>query len=130
MMSGATVTAEGAIHLVSSDSAAGCLLQLGVKRAQIRIAMDYLTVGPCDRDPERHRELRRAWAPVESMGPYGFDDVGAAMPRRCTSVAAASMSPRLPGSGSTTPPAGGSRLDRRRAIPVMRGGAGGGMLGA
>jgi hypothetical protein len=70
---------EAAIHLASSDSAGGCLKAAGAKGARVRIAMDYLTVGPCDRDPERHRALRRAWAPVESMGPYGFDDVGVAI---------------------------------------------------
>ena len=50
-----------AIHLVPSDTAAGCLLGAGAQRTRIHLSHDYLTSGPCDADPDRHEELRRAW---------------------------------------------------------------------
>jgi hypothetical protein len=50
-----------AIHLVSSSSAAGCVLQAGAQRSRIRGSDDRLTSGPCDVDPVRHEELRRSW---------------------------------------------------------------------
>jgi hypothetical protein len=51
--------AMGAIHLVSSSPAAGQLIGAGARK---RIySDDKLTSGPCDVDPARHAELRRAW---------------------------------------------------------------------
>lgn len=50
-----------AIHLVSSSSAAGCVLHAGAQRARIRGSDDRLTIGPCDVDPVRHEELRSSW---------------------------------------------------------------------
>lgn len=50
-----------ALHLVSSSSAGGCLLSAGAQRSRIRLSDDCLTSGPCDVDPVRHEELRRAW---------------------------------------------------------------------
>jgi hypothetical protein len=54
-----------AIHLVSSDSAMGHLKQAGVqagmRTTRIHVFADRLTSGPCDVDPARHEQLRRAW---------------------------------------------------------------------
>ncbi len=50
-----------AIHLVFSDSGMGCLLAAGARRARIHGSGDTLTSGPCDVDPVRHEERRRAW---------------------------------------------------------------------
>jgi hypothetical protein len=75
-----------AIHLVSSDSAAGhvkqVVKQFGVPRKNVRILSERLTIGPCDVDPERHVELRRAWnAEVgdEFLETFGLDDLRAAV---------------------------------------------------
>jgi hypothetical protein len=75
-----------AIHLVSSDSASGHVKQVvkpdGVPRKNIRILSEQLTVGPCDVDPERHVELRRAWnAEIgdEYLETFGLDDLRAAV---------------------------------------------------
>lgn len=50
-----------AIHLMSSDSAMGCVLMAGARRPRIHGSGDPLTSGPCDVDPVRHEELRQAW---------------------------------------------------------------------
>jgi Domain of unknown function (DUF1835) len=70
-----------AIHLVSSDSAAGHVKQVtksfGVP-GHTRILSDQLTIGPCDVDPERHVEMRRTWnAEVgdEFLKTFGLDDL-------------------------------------------------------
>jgi hypothetical protein len=50
---------ETAIHLVAGSAGAGWVKAIGAKRG---IASDdRLTSGPCDVDPVRHAELRRAW---------------------------------------------------------------------
>jgi len=79
-------TLTNAIHLVSSDSASGHVKQVvkpdGVPRKNIRILSEQLTVGPCDVDPERHVELRRAWnAEIgdEYLETFGLDDLRAAV---------------------------------------------------
>lgn len=56
-----------AVHLVFSDSAMGCLLQAGARRPRIHGSGDQLTSGPCDVDPVRHEELRRAWDAENSV---------------------------------------------------------------
>jgi hypothetical protein len=68
-----------AIHLVSSDSAGGCLLQAGVKRARIRLSGDQLASGPCDVDPVRHEELRRAWASEHAGRALRLEDLRSAV---------------------------------------------------
>jgi hypothetical protein len=71
-----------AIHLVSSDSAAGNIIHAGMPRKHVRILSEQLTIGPCDFDPERHVELRRAWnAEVgdEFLKTFGLDDLRAAV---------------------------------------------------
>jgi hypothetical protein len=70
---------EEAIHLVSSSSAAGCLMGAGAKRARIRGTDDRLTSGPCDADPARHLELRRAWDADGWKRPRGLEDLRAAI---------------------------------------------------
>jgi hypothetical protein len=70
---------EEAVHLVSSDSAAGCVKQAGAKRARIRYTNDRLTSGPCDVDPERHLELRRAWDADGWRRPFGLQELRAAI---------------------------------------------------
>jgi hypothetical protein len=79
-------TLTNAIHLVSSDSASGHVKQVvkpaSVPRNNIRILSEQLTVGPCDVDPERHVELRRAWnAEIgdEYLETFGLDDLRAAV---------------------------------------------------
>ena len=81
-----TPTLTKAIHLVSSDSASGHVKQVvkpdGVPRKNIRILSEQLTVGPCDVDPERHVELRRAWNTEigdEYLETFGLDDLRAAV---------------------------------------------------
>lgn len=67
-----------AIHLVSSDSAAGHVKQAGGRPSRIFFSYYPLTVGPCDPDPQRHQELRRAHA--ESwMRLFGLEDLRAAI---------------------------------------------------
>jgi hypothetical protein len=61
-----------AIHLVSSDSAMGCILQAGGRRARIHGSGDRLTSGPCDVDPVRHEDLRRAWDNEGSMPGFRY----------------------------------------------------------
>ena len=61
-------TLTEAIHLVSSDSAACHVIQVGAPRKHVRILSERLTIGPCDVDPERQVELRRAW---NADGPGG-----------------------------------------------------------
>lgn len=69
-----------AIHLVSSDSAAGCVKFCGGRPAYIHYTNDQLTVGPCDQDPERHLELRRTWHAEEDWKRlFGLEDVRAAI---------------------------------------------------
>jgi len=71
-----------AIHLVSSDSAAGNIMQAGMPRKRVRILSERLTVGPCDADPERHVEMRRAWnAEIGDEYPetFALDDLRAAV---------------------------------------------------
>lgn len=68
-----------AIHLVSSDSAAGLVIHVGVPRNQVRILSERLTIGPCDVDPERHVELRRAWDAEALSETFGTDDLRAAV---------------------------------------------------
>jgi hypothetical protein len=75
-------TFTDAIHLVSSDSAAGHVIQVGAPRKHVRILSELLTIGPCDVDPERHVELRRAWnadEPGEADGTFGLEDLRAAV---------------------------------------------------
>jgi len=73
-------TFEGAIHLVSSDSAAGCVKQAGATRGRVHWSNDLLTIGPCDLDPERHLELRRAWNAEEGWRQaFGLEDLRAAI---------------------------------------------------
>lgn len=68
-----------AIHLVSSDSAAGHVRRVGVPRKHIRILSELLTIGPCDVEPERHVALRRTWNAEESRETFGLDDLRAAV---------------------------------------------------
>jgi hypothetical protein len=71
-----------AIHLVSSDSAAGNIMPAGMPRKHVRILSEQLTIGPCDVDPVRHVELRRAWnAEIgdEYLETVGLDDLRAAV---------------------------------------------------
>ena len=75
-------TLTNAIHLVSSDSAAGGIMQAGMPRKNVRILSEQLTIGPCDVDPERHVELRRAWnAEIgdEYLKTFGLDELRAAV---------------------------------------------------
>ena len=75
-----------AIHLVSSDSAGGLVKQVvkpdGVPRKNVKILSEQLTIGPCDVDPVRHVELRRAWNAAigdEYLETFGLDDLRAAV---------------------------------------------------
>lgn len=68
-----------AIHLVSSTSAAGNVLQAGAPRTRIRGSDDRLTSGPCDVDPVRHDELRRAWDTERWKRPLGVEGLRAAI---------------------------------------------------
>jgi hypothetical protein len=75
-----------AIHLVSSDSASGLVKQVvkpdGEPRTNLKILSEQLTVGPCDVDPVRHVELRRAWnAEIgdEYLKTFGLEDLRAAV---------------------------------------------------
>lgn len=68
-----------AIHLVSSDAAAGCVKQAGAPRTRIRFSDDRLTSGPCDVDPLRHEELRRAWDTEGWVQRLRLDDLRAAI---------------------------------------------------
>lgn len=75
-----------AIHLVSSDSAGGLVKQVvkadGVPRKNIKILSEQLTIGPCDVDPVRHVELRRAWNAAigdQYLETFGLDDLRAAV---------------------------------------------------
>lgn len=70
---------EEAIHLVSSDSAAGCVKQAGARRERIRHTNDRLTSGPCEVDPERHLELRRDWDADGWRRPLSLADLRAAI---------------------------------------------------
>lgn len=76
-----TPTFTEAIHLVSSDSAAGLVIHVGGARKHVRILSERLTIGPCDVDPERHVTLRRAWNTDEAFGieTFGLDDLRAAV---------------------------------------------------
>lgn len=77
-----TPTLTDAIHLVSCESASGHVLQVGVPRANIRILSEQLMAGPCDVDPERHVEMRRAWnAEIgdEYLKTFGLEDLRAAV---------------------------------------------------
>jgi hypothetical protein len=71
-----------AIHLVSSDSASGHVKQAtklaGLPR-QVRILGERLTVGPCDVDPQKHVELRRAWNAEEGDETFGLDELRVAI---------------------------------------------------
>jgi hypothetical protein len=71
-----------AIHLVSGGSAAGHVRHgTGATRADLLCAHDLLTVGPCDADPERHLELRRAFrsGPDDWMRPLAPEELRAAV---------------------------------------------------
>jgi hypothetical protein len=68
-----------AIHVASSASAGGCLLQAGAPRARIRLSEDLLTSGPCDVDPVRHEELRRTWASEHAGRELRAEDLRAAI---------------------------------------------------
>jgi len=75
-----------AIHLVSSDSAGGLVKQVvkpdGVPRKNVKILSEQLTIGPCDVDPVRHVELRRAWNAAigdQYLETFGLDDLRAAV---------------------------------------------------
>jgi hypothetical protein len=73
-------TITDAIHLVSSDSASGHVRQLGVPKKHVRILSERLAIGPCDVDPERHVELRRAWNAEDPGGrdaTFGLDELRA-----------------------------------------------------
>src|SRR5690606_18734915 len=76
---GMTPTSLEAVHLVSSDPAAGLVKQVGVPRKHIRALSELLTIGPCEVDPERHVALRRAWNAEESRETFGLDDLRAAV---------------------------------------------------
>lgn len=81
-LAGMAITMTEAVHLVSSESAAGGIIQAGAPRKNVRILNEQLTVGPCDADPERHVELRRAWnAQIgdEYTKTFGLDDLHAAV---------------------------------------------------
>jgi hypothetical protein len=76
------MTITEAIHLVSSDSAAGGIMQAGAPRKHVRILSERLAIGPCDVDPERHVELRRAWNAEEGdefLKTFGLDELRAAV---------------------------------------------------
>jgi hypothetical protein len=75
-----------AIHLVSTESAGGHVKQVvkpdRVPRTNLKILNEQLTIGPCDVDPVRHVELRRAWnAEIGDEYPetFGLDDLRAAV---------------------------------------------------
>ena len=74
---------EEAIHLVPGSAAAGQLIGMraGIKR--IYRSDDRLTSGPCDVDPVRHAELRRAWdtdgVPYAWRSPFDLADLRAAI---------------------------------------------------
>jgi hypothetical protein len=53
-----SVVLRDAIHLVCGDSAAWTLRAAGLN---VRVDPDVMAVGPCDRDPLRHSQLRRAF---------------------------------------------------------------------
>jgi hypothetical protein len=79
-------TSTEAIHLVSSDSAGGHVKQVvkpdGVPRKNVKILSEQLTIGPCDVDPKKHVELRRAWnAKIgdEYQETFGLDELRAAV---------------------------------------------------
>ncbi|HEX4454276.1 MAG TPA: hypothetical protein VH143_25610 [Kofleriaceae bacterium] len=71
-----------AIHLVSGSAGAGQLKGAGARK--VAHSDDKLTTGPCDVDPVRHAELRRAWdaeaAPhVEFRRPFDVENLRAAL---------------------------------------------------
>lgn len=68
-----------AIHVVSSISASGHLLQAGAQRAHIRCFDDYLASGPCDVDPVRHEELRRSWNAEGRRHRFGLNELRVAI---------------------------------------------------
>ncbi|HEX2686382.1 MAG TPA: DUF1835 domain-containing protein [Kofleriaceae bacterium] len=75
-----------AIHLVSCESAGGHVKRVvkpdGEPRTNLKILSEQLTVGPCDVDPVRHVELRRAWnAEIgdEYLKTFGLEDLRAAV---------------------------------------------------
>jgi hypothetical protein len=78
-------TLTEAIHLVSSDSASGHVKRVA-KRVGVpvhtRILSEQLTLGPCDVDPKKHVELRRAWNTEkgdEFLKTFGLDELRAAV---------------------------------------------------
>ncbi len=73
-----TTTIDKAIHLVSSDSASGGVMQAGARRIYTRSLNEQLTAGPCDVDPDKHVELRRAWNAEHGDGylqTFGIDEL-------------------------------------------------------
>lgn len=70
---------EQAIHLVSSDSAAGLVKRAGATKGRVHTSTDLLTIGPCDVDPERHLTLRRAWNAEVWGQAFGLEDLRAAI---------------------------------------------------
>jgi len=54
----------------------------GVPRKNVKILSEQLTIGPCDVDPVRHVELRRAWNAAigdQYLETFGLDDLRAAV---------------------------------------------------
>jgi hypothetical protein len=66
-------------HVVPSDASAGLLIRSGARRDKVRHNTDRLTVGPCDADPDRHLELRRAWSTQSDSIAFGRGDLSGAM---------------------------------------------------
>jgi hypothetical protein len=57
-------------------------MQAGMPRKNVRILSEQLTIGPCDVDPVRHVDLRRAWnAKIGDryLETFGLDDLRAAV---------------------------------------------------
>lgn len=66
------------LHLVSCDSAAGGVMHAGARRLFVRNLSEHLAIGPCDVDPKKHAELRRAWNAghgYESMQTFALDEL-------------------------------------------------------
>ncbi len=75
---------EEAIHFVSGSAARGNLMGAGARKGIY--SDDRLTSGPCDVDPDRHAELRRAWDTEAAPGinwrdPLDLATLGAAIAR-------------------------------------------------
>jgi hypothetical protein len=71
------------VHLVSGSAAAGQLMGAGARKRIYR-SDDTLTSGPCDPDPARQLELRRAWdreaAPgIAFRNPVSLEDLRTAI---------------------------------------------------